>query len=165
MAQRRSQEALLPSLQLVSYVAIASVALFMAIKAGSLPASRWEPMSSGAFPRIIFIAVALLCGAAFVTELMKRGMPRTNWAACVAQVHRLKMVFLNLALFIIYVISMPKAGFLLSTFIYLTFAQLLLAPKRPATIVLVLAVATFFSAGPYYLFSEVFNIYLPRARW
>ncbi|EWG99629.1 tripartite tricarboxylate transporter TctB family protein [Halomonas sp. BC04] len=165
MERRTTEEALLPTLQLLSYAVIASIALFMSLKAGALPASRWEPMSAGAFPRIIFLSIAVLCSIAFITEVFKYGLPRTTWSSCLARTLRLKMVIANLVLFIAYMAALPWLGFMTSTFLYLSTAQILMAPKRLTTIVVALIVAAVFSAGPYYLFSEVFSIYLPRARW
>ncbi|MCG6658403.1 tripartite tricarboxylate transporter TctB family protein [Halomonas campisalis] len=165
MERRTREESLLPTLQLLSYAIIASLALLMSLKAGSLPASRWEPMSAGAFPRIIFLSIAVLCTIAFVTELFKQGLPRTTWATCLQSIVKLKTVIVNLVLFIAYMAFLPWLGFMTSTFLYLSAAQILMAPKRLTAIVIALLVAAVFSAGPYYLFSEVFSIYLPRARW
>lgn len=165
MERRSSEAALIPALQLLSYLIIALGALFMAFKAGSLPASRWEPMSAGTFPQIIFGGIALLCGVAMISEIAKHGLPRTSikyvWRSLVA----LKSVITNLVFFIVYMIAMPLIGFIASTFVYLLIAQLYLAPKQLTTIIVAVFVATLFSAGPYYMFSEVFNIYLPRAKW
>ena len=63
MERRNTEAALIPTLQLLSYLIIALGALFMAFKAGSLPASRWEPMNAGTFPQIIFFSIAILCGS------------------------------------------------------------------------------------------------------
>lgn len=165
MERRNSETALIPALQVLSYFIIALGAVFMAFKAGSLPASRWEPMSAGTFPQIIFFGVALLCGVAAVVEISKQGFPRTSFNIAWKRLVALKAVIINLALFIIYMAFMPIAGFIVNTFIYLTIAQLYLAPKKPITLLIAIFVAALFSAGPYYLFSEVFNIYLPRAQW
>ncbi|WP_447926345.1 MULTISPECIES: tripartite tricarboxylate transporter TctB family protein [unclassified Vreelandella] len=165
MERKNPDAALLPTLQLVSYVVLAVAALLMALKAGSLPASRWEPMSAGTFPQLIFASIAALCTVAFLVEIIKRGVPRTTFNVAWQHLVALKRVLVNLALFIAYMIAMPFAGFMLATFGYLLAAQLYLAPKRPRTLVIVVGVALLFSLGPYYLFADVFSIYLPRARW
>lgn len=164
--ERRSPEiALTSALQLLSYLIIALGALLMAFKAGSLPASRWEPMSAGVFPQIIFVSIAILCGVAAISEISKHGLPRLSFSVAWKRLIALKAVIFNLVLFIIYVAIMPVAGFIISTFAYLLIAQFYLAPKKPITVLIAIFVATLFSIGPYYLFSEVFNIYLPRAQW
>lgn len=165
MERKNPDVALVPTLQLASYVVLAIGAIFMASRAGSLPASRWEPMGAGTFPQLIFSSIAVLCVAAFIMELAKRGIPRTTLQSAWHHLTALKSVLVNLGLFIAYMIAMPFAGFILSTFGYLLLAQLFLAPKRPVTLLIVLGVALLFSFGPYYLFADVFSIYLPRARW
>ncbi|WP_252106291.1 MULTISPECIES: tripartite tricarboxylate transporter TctB family protein [unclassified Halomonas] len=165
MERKNPDAALLPTLQLASYAVFAVGALLMASKAGSLPASRWEPMSAGTFPQLVFFSIAVLSGAAFVFEIIKRGIPRTSFKTAWQRFAGLQRVWINLALFVAYMAAMPKAGFIVSTFCYLFAAQLYLAPKRPLTVVVALGVALLFSFGPYYLFADVFSIYLPRARW
>lgn len=165
MERRSSEAALIPALQLLSYIIIAFAALFMAFKAGSLPASRWEPMSAGTFPQIIFFSVAILCGMAAMFEIFKHGLPSTTLSLAWKKLIALKAVIVHLVLFTVYMIAMPVAGFIISTFLYLLTAQLYLAPKKSTTAVIAIFVAILFSAGPYYLFSEAFNIYLPRAQW
>ena len=135
MERRNTEAALIPTLQLLSYLIIALGALFMAFKAGSLPASRWEPMNAGTFPQIIFFSIAILCGMAIIFEFSKHGLPRTTFCIAWRSLISLKTVIINLVLFTVYMVAMP------------------------------IFVAILFSAGPYYLFSEAFNIYLPRAQW
>jgi hypothetical protein len=165
MERRSSEAALTPALQLLSYLIIALAALFMAFKAGSLPASRWEPMSAGTFPQIIFLGIAALCVMAGIFEISKHGLPFTTLKIAWKKLSNLKIVIISLILFIIYMLAMPIAGFIISTFIYLFAAQLFLSTKNIRTLLITTGVAILFSAGPYYLFSEVFNIYLPRAQW
>ncbi|MBT2785221.1 MULTISPECIES: tripartite tricarboxylate transporter TctB family protein [unclassified Halomonas] len=165
MERRSPETALIPALQLLSYLIIALGALFMAFKAGSLPASRWEPMSAGTFPQIIFFSIAILCGMAIIFEFSKHGLPRTSFYIAWKKLIALKSVIINLVLFTVYMTAMPLAGFIISTFAYLLTTQLYLAPWKSTTVVIAIFVAILFSAGPYYLFSEAFNIYLPRAQW
>ncbi|RUR31450.1 tripartite tricarboxylate transporter TctB family protein [Vreelandella andesensis] len=165
MERRTTEAALIPALQLLSYLIIALGALFMAFKAGSLPASRWEPMSAGTFPQIIFSSITILCGMAIIFEFFKHGLPRTSFYIACKKLIALKAVIINLVLFTVYMTAMPIAGFITSTFIYLLTTQLYLAPRTSTNIVIATFVAILFSAGPYYLFSEAFNIYLPRAQW
>ena len=165
MERRRADTALIPALQVLSYLIIALGALFMAFKAGSLPASRWEPMSAGTFPQIIFFSIVILCGIAVITEFSKHGLPRIALGIIWRRLVNLKPVVINLVLFTVYVIAMPIVGFIASTFVYLIVAQLYLAPRKPTTVAVAIFVAILFSVGPYYLFSEAFNIYLPRAQW
>lgn len=165
MARNDADAALQPWLQLVSYAVLAVGAVFMAFKAGALPASRWEPMGAGTFPQLIFSSMAVLCVAAIALELLRRGFPRTRPGVAWRRLMALKPVLINLGLFIAYMIAMPFAGFIVATFCYLVAAQLYLAPRRPLTLLVVVGVALLFSVGPYYLFADVFSIYLPRARW
>lgn len=165
MKRKTPDAALLPSLQLVSYVVLAMGAVFMAIRAGALPASRWEPMSAGTFPQLIFSSIAVLCVVAIIFELAKHGLPVTTLKTAWQRLISLKRVLVNLGLFVLYMVLMPWAGFIAATFGYLLAAQLYLAPRKPLSLLIALGVALLFSFGPYYLFADVFSIYLPRPRW
>jgi hypothetical protein len=164
MQHARVQPELVSALQTISYGIIAALALFLFFRAGSLPTSRWEPMSAGAFPRIIFLSIFILCLLAIAVDLFKQGWPKLSLSHAMHRLRRLKLVLLNLALFIAYVVVMPWLGYIVSTFTYLLLAQATMIPKRLIHMIVAVAVALTFSAGPYYLFADVFNIYLPRAR-
>jgi len=165
MEQKSTEAALSSTLQLLSYVIIAIGALFLAIKAGSLPASRWEPMNAGTFPQIVFLSVAVLCGIAVILEVARNGFPRASLNVALTRLNRLKPVIVNIILFTCYMIAMPWLGFITSTFIYLVTAQTFLTTEKLKALPVILCVAVVFSAGPYFMFSELFNIYLPRAQW
>ncbi|NGO91508.1 MAG: tripartite tricarboxylate transporter TctB family protein, partial [Halomonas sp.] len=81
------------------------------------------------------------------------------------RLNRLKPVIVNIILFTCYMIAMPWLGFITSTFIYLVTAQTFLTTEKLKALPVILCVAVVFSAGPYFMFSELFNIYLPRAQW
>jgi len=151
--------------QLVSYAVILAVAAWLFWEAGDLPASRWEPLGAGTFPRLVLGALALLAATALVREFRlwrrEKGPLRPDlWSTLV----RYRLVAAVLGFFLVYVAVLPQLGFSLASFVFLLATQLVLGPKtRPALTVMVV-VALVFSFGLNWLFAEAFNVFLPRGR-
>jgi putative tricarboxylic transport membrane protein len=153
--------------RLVSYLLLIALCGWLYVVAGDLPASRWEPLGAGAFPRLVVATLAVFCAIAALHSVRKL-MTSSQWAeagpglrAWLAQ-HRLVLALF--AGFGAYLAVIAQIGFVLSSFVFLLFAQLVLAPRtwRAWAVALVIAVA--FSWGINFLFAEVFNIFLPRGR-
>jgi len=150
--------------RLLSYVVllVASVGLFLA--AGSIPASRFERLGAGAFPQLVFAAIAIVCVIAIADAL--RRIPLSAYGRFAAQTagwaRRHYLVFISLAALTAYLLAIPLVGFPIASLVFLFGLQLVLMPRRPASILIAAAVALVFSFGLNWLFAEVFAVFLPR---
>ncbi|MCA0998695.1 tripartite tricarboxylate transporter TctB family protein [Alloyangia pacifica] len=150
--------------RLLSYVLIlfASVGLFLA--AAGIPTSRFERLGAGAFPKIVFAGIALMAVVAIVDALRK--IPSDAYGRFASQTcawaRRSYLVFVTLAALAVYLILIPLLGFSIASFLFILGVQLVLMPRRPATMLIAVVVAVVFSFGLNWLFAEVFNVFLPR---
>lgn len=150
--------------RLVSYGLIAAGAVALFVVAGDLPASRWEPLGAGSFPQIVLGLLALVAVFAFVGEWRSRPSPEAKPVDLIAVLVRYRMVAALLAAFAAYVALLQAVGFSIASFGFLLVSQLLLGPKSPKAIALMVVIALVFSFGLNALFANVFNVFLPRAR-
>lgn len=119
------------------------------------PFAQFQQLDSPFFPRLVIIALA-----AFSALLALRGQGRllpSGGAAAVARVVRDNArVLASLAMFVMYVVAMPLAGYVPTTAVYLAAMQLLLRRRGPVGTAAVLVV----SAISAYLIALVFTTYL-----
>lgn len=150
--------------RLLSYVLIlfASVGLFLA--AAGIPTSRFEKLGAGAFPKIVFAGIALVAVIAIIDALRK--IPAGAYGRFAAQTcawaRRRYLVFVTLAALAVYLILIPVLGFSIASFLFILALELVLMPRRPATLLIAVIVAAVFSFGLNWLFAEVFTVFLPR---
>lgn len=150
---------------LLSYALILALAAWLFWEAGDLPASRWEPLGAGTFPRLVLGGLAVLAATALVGEfrLWRReggAFRLALWPALV----RYRLVVAVLGFFLVYVAALPQLGFSLASLGFLFATQLVLGPKTPRAIAVMAVVALVFSFGLDWLFAEAFNVFLPRGR-
>lgn len=153
--------------RLISYVVVMAAAVYLFFDARGLPTSRWEVLGAGAFPQLVFAVLALLAATAAVGSLKTLGAAAfAGFPGAVVEWLRTRyLVVLVLALFGLYLIVLPLAGFSLATFGFLMVTLLLLSPRTPLAILTALIIAAVFSFGLNLLFAEVFNVFLPRGGW
>jgi hypothetical protein len=151
--------------QLVSYAVILAIAAWLFWEAGDLPASRWEPLGAGTFPRLVLGALALLAATALVREfrLWRREGGAVHLASG-ATLARYRLVVAVLGLFVGYVAVLPQLGFALASFVFLLATQVVLGPKTRRALAIMVVAALVFSFGLNWLFAEAFNVFLPRGR-
>jgi hypothetical protein len=144
------------------FLFVASVGLFAS--ATTIPASRFEKLGAGAFPKIVFAAMGLL--AAFAAFDTMRQIPRAAYADFFGQTlswaKRRYLVFISLGALTAYLLVIPTLGFSIASLVFLFGLQLILMPRRPKSIAIAAAVALVFSFGLNWLFAEVFTVFLPR---
>lgn len=153
--------------QVVSYAAILAISLVLFWVAGSLPASRWEPLGAGAFPKMVLGLLALVSAIGLIGGLRRLKAVRAAGATVPAVdggLARFKMVVVVLAGFAVYVAALRWIGFSVATFVFLLGLQLVLGPKRARSIAIMVVIAAVFSFGIDLLFAQVFNVFLPRSR-
>lgn len=152
--------------QVVSYAVILAISVALFVVAGSLPASRWEPLGAGAFPKMVLGVLAMVSAFGLIGGLRRLRAARAGAAAAPggAVLARFRTVAVVLASFVVYVAVLRWIGFSLATFVFLLALQLVLGPKRPRSIAIMAVIAVVFSVGIDLLFAEVFNVFLPRSR-
>lgn len=150
--------------RLLSYIVIlvASAGLFLA--ADAIPASRFEQLGAGAFPQIVFAAIALVSMVAIIDALRRIPSPayRRFGAQTVGWAKTRYLVFISLSSLTIYLLAIPYLGFSIASFIFLFGLQTVLMPRQPKTILVAAVTALVFSFGLNWLFAEVFMVFLPR---
>ncbi|WP_321342939.1 tripartite tricarboxylate transporter TctB family protein [Breoghania sp.] len=150
--------------RLLSYVLLlcASVGLF--ISATAIPTSRFERLGAGAFPKIVFAAIALVALFAVVDALRK--IPRDAYGRFLATsadwARRRHLVFICLAALAACLAAIPVLGFSIASFLFILGIQLVLMPHKPTNILAGIIVAIVFSFGLNWLFANVFTVFLPR---
>jgi len=153
--------------RLASYLLLIAVSGGLYIVAGDLPASRWEPLGAGAFPRLVLGTLAFFCAIAAIDSARKLAT-RRRWAQPGAGVRawlaRHRLVLALFAGFGVYLAIIAELGFSLASFLFLLFAQVLLAPRRWQAWLTALVIAFVFSWGVNLLFAEDFEVFLPRGR-
>lgn len=150
--------------RLLSYVVILLASIGLFVSATGIPASRFERLGAGAFPQIVFGAIALVAVMAIVDALRK--IPGDAYgrfgAQTVAWARRRYLVFISLGAMTLYLLAIPVLGFPIASLVFLFTLQVILMPRRPKSILIAAIVALVFSFGLNWLFSEVFTVFLPR---
>ena len=155
--------------RLVLNLALGLFAVFLFVEAGSLPASRWEPLGAGSFPRLVFAFLALLTALAVLGSVRRLlGSEAIDWRAVRALPRRWvverRLVIALFALFGLYLAAISPFGFPLATLGFMLVTGALLAPRSAKAWLVVALLAVVFSYGLDVLFAEVFDVFLPRAR-
>ncbi|RMC30200.1 tripartite tricarboxylate transporter TctB family protein [Paracoccus alkanivorans] len=150
--------------RLLSYVLILIAAVGLFFTAAGIPTSRFERLGAGAFPKIVFAGIALVAAIAIIDALRKipSGAYGRFTAQTVAWAKQRYLVFVTLAALAGYLILIPLLGFSIASFMFILGLELVLMPRRPATLVIAMIVAAIFSFGLNWLFAEVFTVFLPR---
>ncbi|WP_033070397.1 tripartite tricarboxylate transporter TctB family protein [Thalassospira australica] len=151
--------------RLISYVVFGLGSVYLSVRAGQLPTSRWEPLGAGSFPKLVFAVLAVLCLIAAVRAVVdiRKGGKLDGLGSAFCQWIKVRRVsFAIFGLLVVYLLALPVVGFSLATFVFLMIAQLLIAGISKKTIIQSLIAALIFSVGLNMLFAEVFNVFLPR---
>ncbi|RKR06756.1 tripartite tricarboxylate transporter TctB family protein [Kushneria sinocarnis] len=131
-------------------------------RAGDLPASMWEPLGSGSFPRLVL--GALICfNLAIIVEQLRR-LPHTS-ALAPGSIRRWlwqhRLALAVLALLTLYLLALPWLGFALASLSFLLATQILLGARSPRRLGVAGVIALVFSFGLAWVFADVFGIMLP----
>ena len=151
--------------RLVSYIVFGLGSVYLSVRAGELPTSRWEPLGAGSFPQLVFGVLAVLClisAVRAVLDIRKAGQLDGLGEALCGWVKTRRISFALFGLLVIYLGVLPYAGFSLATFVFLLITQLMIAGISKKTVIQSLIAALIFSVGLNLLFAEVFNVFLPR---
>ena len=153
--------------RLLSYVALLLASGGLFVSAFAIPASRFERLGAGAFPKMVFGALMLMSLVAIVDALRK--VPRAAYgrfaSQTVAWARRRYLVFVVLAALAAYIAVLPLLGFSIASLLFILGLELVLMPRGWKTLLIALIVAVVFSFGLNWLFAEVFDVFLPRGRF
>ena len=107
--------------RLLSYVAVLAASVFLFFDRGPRWQRRWDVLGAGAFPQLVFAVLGLLAAIAALGSLRSlHGPAFAGFAGAAAAWLRARyLVVLVLALFGLYLVVLPLAGFSLATFGYL----------------------------------------------
>ncbi|MFG6137903.1 tripartite tricarboxylate transporter TctB family protein [Halomonas sp. B23F22_10] len=152
-----------PLAHLIVNGALAALFTVLFFRAQALPASMWEPLGSGSFPRLVLAVLVVLNLAIMVKECRAFiAQPAGERGQVSAWVWRHRLAFGVLALFAAYILLLPWLGFTLASLGFLLAGQWLLGARSFKGLAIALVVALVFSLGVDTLFRDVFIISLPR---
>ena len=150
--------------RLLSYVVLLAMSGTLFLQAYAIPTSRFEVLGAGAFPMLVHGVLSLLLVAAIAGSLrrLRRGTFRQFPGDAAAWIRARRLVLVLFACLGLYVLAMPTVGYSVATFVFLMVLQATFAPKTGRAMAVALALSVTFSFGLDWLFSEVFNVFLPR---
>jgi len=151
--------------RLVSYIVFGLGSVYLSLRAGELPTSRWEPLGAGSFPQLVFAVLAVLClitAVRAIIDIRKAGRLDGLLEGLCGWIKVRRFSFALFGLLVVYLGVLPIAGFSLATFVFLLITQLMIAGISKKTVIQSVIAALIFSVGLNLLFAEVFNVFLPR---
>ena len=146
--------------------AMLAVFMFLFVAAGDLPDSAWEPLGSGAFPRII-LGTLMVLNLAMLAQTLPKALAELHShgtiipAIVTDTLKQRRLVVFMLGLFGIYVFAVGLAGYAIATFVFVIAAQLGVGPKTVKNAVTALIIALVASFGLQYFFATVLSVFLP----
>ena len=146
----------------IGAILVAFVSILFLMSFG-LPPAPYETMGPALFPRVLLIALFPLCAALFVKSLLNdlRSRPEpmrafTEWF------YIYRNVLVSYALFFIFALTLPWAGYVVSGFVFLLLMQVALGPKGWGKVPQFIAVTVGVLAGLYFIFRVVLLVLLPE---
>ena len=142
-------------------ISLAVLSVIMYVASLSLPNSRWEPLGSGSFPRVLFVSLFVLSLVVIVQKMLAtRGRVRSEPLGLGRWFQEKRIVVYCFLLLFIYIISLKYVGFIIATVVFLSVFQWMLDRKHPHFIKIII-ISVSFTFPVYYLFMWYLNVYLP----
>jgi len=126
------------------------------------PFAAFEQLGPETFPRAV-VAVLAILGVALLIRGKGPLVPRVTRQQFVGWLDRYRLPLISLALFPIYALAIPQAGWIPATAAYLVVMQLILKPRRGAQLAYLLLGSVAFSWLLAYVFETYLHVVLPRA--
>jgi hypothetical protein len=146
-----------------------ALSLGMLVLTRGLPQSSFVPVGPDFYPRIVLIIMAVL-SAMLVAFDFWRKRPQVAAGAPAAEAapekRNYQLVGTTFAVFAVYVILLPLAGYRVATFLFMVALQSVIDPPRDArrwVVVMVSALAS--AAVTYVVFEHYLSVLLPRGTW
>lgn len=147
---------------------VALFGLVMLIETRSIQALMPMDFGPKIMPRIFAICLILLGTIISVTGVIKfKNDPSSVQSTRLGTLgkYELMKISITLGLIVFYVFSLRNLGFILTSIIYLFFQILILGAKpNNKKLIVYVTVSLFFSIAIFYLFTGVFNVFLPVGR-
>ncbi len=128
-----------------------------------LPKAPYGTMGPALFPRVILVPLIPMCLALFLKSLFRdlrdlreKGRTFSEWFA------EYRNVLASYALFFLFALTLPYAGYLISGFLFLFLMQVALGPKGLKRIPQFLALSVGLLAALFFLFRELLRVILPE---
>lgn len=129
----------------------------------ALPPAPYGTMGPALFPRVLLVALFPLCVVLFMKNFLGDMRTRPDALRPFAEWFRdYRNVLASYALFFMFALALPWAGYVVSGFVFLFFMQVVLGPKSWAKVPQYLAVTIGVLAGLYILFRVVLLVLLPE---
>jgi putative tricarboxylic transport membrane protein len=126
------------------------------------PFAAFEALGPETFPRAVMAVLALL-GLTLLIRGRGSPVPRISREAFASWLDHYRLPLISLALFPIYALAIPQAGWIAATAVYLVVMQLILKPRRGAQLAYVLVGSLALSWLLAYVFETYLHVVLPRA--
>jgi putative tricarboxylic transport membrane protein len=123
--------------------------------------AAFEALGPETFPRAVMAVLALL-GVILLIRGKGSPIPRISRERFAAWLDHYRLPLISLALFTIYALAIPQAGWIPATAVYLVVMQLILKPRRGAQLAYVLVGSLAFSWLLAYVFETYLHVVLPR---
>jgi|SRR5919109_593431 hypothetical protein len=130
----------------------------------SIPTNPLVPIGPAFYPRLLLLLIFGLCLVLILQSLIARREKKArvtfrNW------LKDYQSPLLSFGLFLLYVLLLPKLGFLFSTFLFVSSLQWFLGRplwrRLPGSLVIGIATAVV----TYWVFEKYLYVFLPRATW
>jgi hypothetical protein len=125
------------------------------------PFAAFEALGAETYPRAVIVLLASFSG---VLAIRGRGSlaPRIERAQVRTWLERYRLPLATIALFVVYIVAIERAGWTLSTVAFLVVLQLLLRPRAGRQLAYVLVGSAAFALVIGQLFERVLRVVLPR---
>jgi len=134
--------------------------------AADLPKGTYDPLGSATIPRIMCIAIGLLSIVLLIKTLLERdqNIVEEKTTPNTPRKEKFSLALLIGLYFIVYVAAMNfrYAGFIVSTFIFLTASSVAIKLPKGVHILILLSFSAALSFGLHFTFTQIFVVDLPR---
>lgn len=142
-------------------VALMILSAVMYVASLSLPDSKWEPLGSGSFPKVLFASLFSLALILIVQKLIaSRKSARIERLRLLNWIKENKIVLYCFLVLFSYIAFQRYLGFIISTLLFLLVFQWMLDPKN-TNFPKIALISVLFTFPVYFLFRLYLRVYLP----
>ncbi|HWP60063.1 MAG TPA: tripartite tricarboxylate transporter TctB family protein [Candidatus Acidoferrales bacterium] len=131
---------------------------------GQIPANPLVPIGPDFYPRVLLLLLIGLSLALVLEGLFAKRLPRER-AAPGSWLREYQAVWLSFSLFFLYVVLLPRLGFLFSTILFVAALQWILGERTWRRLPGSLLTGIGTAVATYLVFEKYLYVLLPRASW